>query len=87
MLRLSVVGADGGLTVEHFTRFLTDAYYLGVVWRTIYLSVVITLICAVIGFPLAYVMARVSPALRLWLIVLIILPLMTSVVVRTFGWM
>ncbi|MBF9232631.1 ABC transporter permease [Microvirga alba] len=87
MLRLSIVGADGGLTVEHFARFLTDSYYLGIVWRTIYLSVLITMICAVIGFPLAYVMARVRPGLRLWLIVLIILPLMTSVVVRTFGWM
>jgi putative spermidine/putrescine transport system permease protein len=87
MLRLSLIGADGEFTLAHFTRFLSDAYYLGVVWRTIYLSVVITLICAIIGFPLAYVMARVSPQWRLWLIVLVILPLMTSVVVRTFGWM
>jgi putative spermidine/putrescine transport system permease protein len=87
MLRLSIVGADGGVTAEHFVRFLSDPYYLGVVWRTIYLSLLITIICAAVGFPLAYVMARVSPQLRLWLIVLIILPLMTSVVVRTFGWM
>lgn len=87
MLRLSVVGDGGGFTTEHFLRFVTDSYYLGVVWRTIYLSLLITAICAAIGFPLAYVMARVSPSLRLWLIVLIILPLMTSVVVRTFGWM
>jgi len=87
MLRLSLVGPDGGVTVEHFVRFLSDPYYLGVAWRTIYLSVLITIICAAVGFPLAYVMARVSPQLRLWLIVLVILPLMTSVVVRTFGWM
>lgn len=87
MLRLSIVGDSGGFTAAHFVRFLTDSYYLGIVWRTIYLSVLITTICAAIGFPLAYVMARVSPSLRLWLIVLIILPLMTSVVVRTFGWM
>jgi ABC-type spermidine/putrescine transport system, permease component I len=87
MLRLSFVGTDGSVTVEHFVRFLSDPYYLGVVWRTIYLSILITAICAAVGFPLAYVMARVSPQLRLWLIVLVILPLMTSVVVRTFGWM
>ncbi|WP_112662276.1 ABC transporter permease [Microvirga flavescens] len=87
MLRLSIVGHDGGTTFEHFTRFLTDPYYLGIVWRTIYLSIIITLFCAIVGFPLAYVMARATPSLRLWLIVLIILPLMTSVVVRTFGWM
>lgn len=87
MLRLSVIDANGAFTLHHYTRFLTDSYYLGIIWRTVYLSVIITVICAAVGFPLAYVMARVGPSLRLWLIVLIILPLMTSVVVRTFGWM
>lgn len=86
MLVLSVEAANGGMTLEHFTRFLGDSYYLGIVRRTAVLSLVITLICALIGFPLAYVMSRVGPRLRVWLIVLLILPLMTSVVVRTFGW-
>ena len=40
-----------------------------------------------LGFPLAYIMTRVGAKARLWLIVIVILPLMTSVVVRTFGWM
>lgn len=86
MLVLSVQGEDGA-TLAHFRRFLGDAYHLGVLWRTIRLSLIITAICAAIGFPLAYLMARVGPRLRLWLIVLVILPLMTSVVIRTFGWM
>lgn len=86
MLMLSVQG-DEGLTLANFQRFLTDGFYLGVLWRTIRLSLVITLICAAVGFPLAYIMARARPRLRLWLIVLVILPLMTSVVIRTFGWM
>lgn len=87
MLRLSVLGDDGGATARHFVRFLGDGYYLGVAWRTVHLSLLITALCVLVGFPLAYVMSRASPALRLWLIVLLILPLMTSVVVRTFGWM
>ncbi|MDT0682462.1 ABC transporter permease [Roseicyclus sp. F158] len=86
MLLLSVQGEEG-LTFANFTRFLGDPYYLGVLWRTVRLSLLITAICALIGFPLAYIMARVGPRMRLWLIVLVILPLMTSVVVRTFGWM
>jgi len=86
MLVLSVQGDDGP-TLAHFTRFLGDGYHLGVLWRTVRLSLIITVICAAIGFPFAYLMARVGPRLRLWLIVLVILPLMTSVVVRTFGWM
>ena len=86
MLVLSVSGPDGP-TLEHFARVLGDPFYLGILWRTVRLSVVITLVSALIGFPLAYIMARVGPRLRLWLVVMVVLPLMTSVVVRTFGWM
>ena len=63
MLILSVSGDDGP-TLAHFTRFLGDPYYLGVLWRTVRLSILITVICAAIGFPLAYIMARVGPRLR-----------------------
>jgi len=86
MLVLSVSGASG-LTLEHFSRFLSDPFYLNILWRTVRLSLIITVICAVLGFPYAYIMARVSPRLRMWMVVAVILPLMTSVVVRTFGWM
>lgn len=86
MLVLSVSSEDGP-TLAHFTRFLSDPYYLNVLWRTVRLAAIITLICALIGFPLAYIMAHVGARARLWLVILVILPLMTSVVVRTFGWM
>ncbi|MDQ0393029.1 ABC transporter permease [Labrys monachus] len=86
MLALSVSGPDG-VTLDHFARFLSDPFYLGVLWRTVRLAAVITLICALIGFPFAYIMARVGPRLRLWMVIAVILPLMTSVVIRTFGWM
>jgi len=86
MLALSVSGPQG-MTLDHFARFLGDPFYLSVLLRTVRLSLVITVICALIGFPLAYIMARVGPTLRLWLVIMVVLPLMTSVVVRTFGWM
>jgi len=86
MLMLAFEGPDGP-TLDHFRRFLGDEFYLTVLWRTVRLSLLITLICLLIGFPLAYIMARVGPRARLWLIIMLILPLMTSVVVRTFGWM
>jgi putative spermidine/putrescine transport system permease protein len=86
MLVLSLMGSSG-LSLEHFYRFLSDPFYLNILWRTVRLSLVITVICALVGFPYAYIMARVSPRLRMWMVVAVILPLMTSVVVRTFGWM
>jgi putative spermidine/putrescine transport system permease protein len=87
ILMLGVRDTDGAWTPAHLVRFLTDPFYLGIGWRTIKLSLLITAICVVAGVPLAYIMARGGPRLRLWLIVCITLPLMTSVVVRTFGWM
>ena len=86
MLVLSVQGPDG-YTVDQFARFFQDGFYPSILWRTVYLSLVITVICSLIGFPLSYIMARGSPRVRLWLVIMVILPLMTSVVVRTFGWM
>src|SRR3546814_9809103 len=86
MLVLSVSGPDGP-TLQHFARFLGDSFYLGLLWRTVRLSLIITLICAAIGFPLAYIMAHVGQRTRLWLIIMVVLPLMTSVVIRSFGWM
>lgn len=86
MLILAFQGPDGP-TLQHFARFLGDPFYLSVLWRTVKLSAIITLCCMLMGFPLAYIMAHVGPRARLWLVVMVILPLMTSVVVRTFGWM
>ncbi len=86
MLVLAFQGPEGP-TLDHFRRFLGDEFYLGVLWRTVKLSTLITFWCLIIGFPLAYIMARVGPRARLWLVVMVILPLMTSVVIRTFGWM
>ena len=85
MLMLSVLG-DDGLSTANFARFFKDSYYPLILWRTVWLSAVITAITAAIGFPLAYIMSRVGPKLRLWLVIMVILPLMTSVVIRTFGW-
>ena len=87
ILLLGIQDAEGNPTAAHLSRFLSDPFYLGIGWRTVKLSLIITAICMVLGFPLAYVMARGSRRLRLWLVICITLPLMTSVVVRTFGWM
>ncbi len=75
------------LSLAQYERFFTDSYYLLVVGRTFRLSVIITLMCLCLGFPIAYIMARSSSRPALWLGILIIMPLMVSVVIRTFGWM
>lgn len=75
------------VTIENYTRFLLDPFYLKALWRTLFLGIVTTLITIVIAYPLAMLMTRVSAGVRSALILLILFPLMISVVVRVFGWM
>lgn len=86
MLSMGIYG-DQGLTPDYIFAFLNDPYHLRIGLRTIQLSLVISIACVLIGVPLAYVMARGPRSLRTFLLICVTLPLMTSVVVRTFGWM
>ncbi|MBB4105965.1 ABC transporter permease [Allorhizobium borbori] len=86
MLSMGIHG-DQGFTFEYILAFVTDPFYLGIGWRTVKLALIISVVCVLVGVPLAYVMARGSRRLRTFLLICVTLPLMTSVVVRTFGWM
>lgn len=70
----------------HYVAFLTDAFYLGILGRTVKLAAVTTLVAALAGYPLAVAMTRASPRRRAMLLLVVLAPLMISVVVRTFGW-
>jgi putative spermidine/putrescine transport system permease protein len=75
-------------TLGQYTRFLGDPFYLYVLWRTVLLGLWVTAWCIVLGYPLAYTLARTrSRHLRGILVTLLLVPLMTSVVVRSYGWM
>lgn len=90
LLMQSFIGTGdtaGQFTLAHYAKAFGDDFYAGIAWRTLKLSVLITLLCLLIGFPLAVVMARAPKAVRTALILIIVLPLMTSVVIRTFGWL
>lgn len=77
-----------GFTLAQYRRFLGDPFYLYVLWRTVLLGVWVTAWCVVLGYPVAYVLARTrSRTARSVLVTLLLVPLMTSVVVRSYGWM
>ncbi len=73
----------GGLPL--YGALLADPGVLSVLWRTVWIAVLTTAICALLGYPLALFLAS-SRQRNLWLI-LVISPWMVSIVVRTFGWM
>lgn len=70
-----------------YAKFLTDSYYLGVLWRTARLSITIAVICAVAAYPISYFLARSKSRLRQAVIILLLIPLVTSPVVVAYGWL
>jgi putative spermidine/putrescine transport system permease protein len=75
------------LTVENYVKFFTDGYYTAVLWRTVRVALATTAICLLMGFPLAYVLARTRTRHKNLLIMLVVLPLFVGNAVRAAGWM
>jgi putative spermidine/putrescine transport system permease protein len=82
----SIVGETGGLTADRYLTLLTDSFYLRVTVETVLLSAGVTLICVVIGYPVAYFLVRKAGRWAGLVIFLLIAPLLTSIIMRTFGW-
>jgi putative spermidine/putrescine transport system permease protein len=76
----------GMWTLENYTRIITDDYYREVIWRTLGLGLFVTLTSLLLGYPLAFLIARGPGRWRMPLILLVIFPMMLNLVVRSFGW-
>jgi putative spermidine/putrescine transport system permease protein len=80
-------GAVGGFTLDNYAKFLGDPFYLGILWRTFKLAVIVTLSTLALGYPVALYLSRTTGRRRAYLMLLIMAPLLVSVVVRSFGWL
>jgi len=86
LIRLFLTSFQGG-DIAGYSRALTDSLYAGVLIDTLRLALVVTAICFVLAYPVAYLLANVS---RVWAAVgfgCLLLPFWTSVLVRTYAWM
>ena len=88
LLWLSLHNDTAGLHwgLGQYLQFLTDPFSLGVLGSTLLLGAEVTAVCLVLGFPIAWLYQRVGPRLQTVIILIVLLPLLTSVVVRTFAW-
>ena len=74
-------------SLDNFIDILSSGAYRTITLRTIGMAFLVTVTCAVIGFPVAYYMARMaSPRTRGLLVVAILLPLWASYLVKVFAW-
>jgi len=85
----SLTDANGNLTLANYARILLDQYHWDVLWVTLRIGLLTTIACILIGYPLAWYLVRIvdwAPWRRACVILLIV-PLFTSNIVRSFGWM
>ena len=77
---------EPALTGENFARLLGEDYYRAIILRTLKIAGLTALFSLLLGYPLAYFLARTRSVWRGVLMFLVIAPLMTGVIVRTYGW-
>ncbi|MBN8941025.1 MAG: ABC transporter permease [Rhizobiales bacterium] len=85
----SVTNATGEPTAVNYLRILLDRYHWDVLWVTFRIGALTTIACVLIGYPLAWYLVRIVKW-RLWrraCVILLVVPLFTSNIVRSFGWM
>jgi putative spermidine/putrescine transport system permease protein len=77
----------GGYTLASWASLFGDSYYWGVLWTTVWTSLVITIATLLCSYPVALFVSRMSPQWRNLMMVVCISPLLVSAVVRTYGWL
>jgi putative spermidine/putrescine transport system permease protein len=74
-------------SLDNYVKFFADSYYTGVLWTTLRVAALCTVVCLAMGLPLAYVLARTQSRFKNVLIMLVVLPLFVGNAVRAAGWM
>src|SRR5215813_11380803 len=86
LLLVTSVSPEGRPSLASYARFFGDPFSWTVLGNTLRAALATTAICALIGYPAAFALARARGALQALLLVALILPLSVGVVVKAFAW-
>jgi ABC-type spermidine/putrescine transport system permease subunit I len=84
---LSFVGSDGQFSLEHYKKMIEYKSYARVFMTTFQVSLLTTLICILLGYPLAYFLAHLPGRWTGLFMLAVLLPFWTSLLVRTYAWL
>ncbi len=84
MVMYAFTTSDFGITMDNFSRM---GNYMSVFVRSFKLATIATLVCLLIGYPMAYVMAKEGPGFQRLAMALIMLPMWMNFLLRTYSWM
>jgi putative spermidine/putrescine transport system permease protein len=85
VLVLSV--ADPTLSLTHYRRIFTTPLYIGVIINTFKISLIVTIICLILGYPLAYVITRRNDRISFALLTIVGMSFWTGFLVRSYAWL
>ena len=74
------------LTLEHYVKFFTDPDFLIILWRSLVIAFKTTIICLLLGYPVAYFISNSSEKWQNILVLCITLPTWINMLVRTYAW-
>lgn len=77
---------DVAFTFDNYKKFFTDPDFLLILWRSIKIAIETTIVCILIGYPVAYFIANSSDKMRNILVLMITLPMWINMLVRTYAW-
>lgn len=86
VLRLMLLSVEGG-SLAAYEKAVTDGLYLRVFLDTFEIAAIVTVACALLGYPVAYVLTTLSRSWAALGFACIMIPMLTSVLVRTYAWM
>jgi len=74
------------VTLDHYVKFFTDQDFLIILWRSLWIAVKTTVICLLLGYPIAYYISRCSERVQNILVLGITIPMWINMLVRTYAW-
>ena len=84
---MSFIGRDGTLSLENYTRMIDSKAYMRIFITTFKISILTTLICAMLGYPLTYFMSQLPKRWAGLCMIGVLIPFWTSLLVRTYAWL
>ena len=73
-------------TLDHYVKFFTDPDFLIILWRSMVIAFKTTIICLLLGYPVAYFISRCEEKWQNILVLVITLPTWINALVRTYAW-
>lgn len=74
------------VTLDNFVRFFSDPIFLDVLKRSLWVAILTTVICLLMGYPVAYIISQMKEHSKAIMVLLITMPMWINMLVRTYAW-